>query len=294
MSNQDLAIANRILLEKFKSIVISGVVKDQNEKEIISDSEMPFIQEEFSDFIDKDGKVKSWLRARCLESAVASYGFEEYLKTLLGFRGSSPSKLAPINAMLVSNQIGRSLDPLIIKLLREQRNKKYLQFSKEKLETVTHVLNPTLDFTIMNTDTVFTVDELEKLRNILLEDAIERVFGSSFNEKNNILQPKLHLLGKAPEIDMQRLFDASKRHPKLRIELSKGTLIWKYGTEPSLFISKGSCYFNQLEVDSNDDSGRSKILRQFYLMTKVLSPEETFKRQIKLDEKQDGGNKKVD
>lgn len=270
VTEEDANLAKQVLLEKFKDLMRASIVDGKETSKAIKTSEREFVSRELADFIDKDGRVKQWLRARCLESVVASAGLEEYLNTLISFRGSSPSKMAPLNVLLVSNQISRALDPIAAKLLRDLQKKPNLAISKEKLNSLVTILSPTLDFSVSVNDVYFDVDEVERIRNLLLQIALEKMYSSMVEKELSEPFPRLRRIGKAPVFSFDRLALASERNSLLRVDFSRGILRWKYGTEPTIFLARGLCYCDQREIESGKTS-YDLVKRQYYLMKKVLT-----------------------
>lgn len=261
------------LLNEFKDLLVRSIVNSSEVKKqgIIKDSTQKFLLKELDDFIDKDGDVKQWLRARCLESVIASAGLNEYLKTLLSFRGSSPSKIAPLNIMFASSQIARALDPIVVRILKELYSRKRLSLSEQKLNALTAILSPTLNFSVAKSEVYFDVEEVEQLRNLLLEIALERFLSRPIQDvpRSAHKLPRLKPIGKAPDISFERLVDVSKNYANLNISLKKGVLQWQYGIEPTIFVKDGICFYDQLEVDSKG-IGYDLVKRQFYLMKKTI------------------------
>jgi len=257
-----------------KSIILGSEVK---KSEIKKNLKREPSKKELNDFVEKNGNAKQWLRARCLESVVTSVGLNEYLETLLAFRGSFPSRTAPLNLMFAVNQIVRALDPVAIRLLEELREKKRLNISNHHVDELIASLTPTSDFRVTKIESYFDASEVERLRNLLLEVALDKInIGSiqKFEKGPKILKWKA--LGKIPRISLRKLVNASNRYSNLDISIDKGILRWKYGSEPTIFVKNGTCYYDKLEIDSRRISYDS-VRKQFYLMKKALEGKEKIK-----------------
>lgn len=261
-SNQQLFEKLRDSLRQSILICSENGSKKQSSNEVSSEIEL-------NDFIEKNGKVKEWLRARCLESASASIGLDAYLQTLLSFRGSSPSTTSPVNLLFASNQIVRALDPIAVKLIGEHLQRSS-RVPKEKLRALLDVLKPKSDFTICEKDVYFDVDEVGYLRSLLLSDALERLHIPNFDKGETIeRRVNLEFLGQIPEISLERLREASKKNPSLRIVFTGGILQWKYGAEPTIYVHENRVFFDLSEIEKMNASYDS-VRRQFYLLKRAL------------------------
>lgn len=274
MIDEDERFMEQRLLHLFRYLLTSSIMGGSKaEKKAIYEgvSSQRFLLEELGDFVEKDGRIKQWVRARCLESVAASIGLDEYLRTLLIFRGSSPSRTAPLNLLFASNQISRALDPIVTRLLNELYSRKRLNLSEEKLDSLNAILNPSLDFTVSSSRVFFSVDELEQLRNNLLEIALERYDRFQLERAKSREEPqKLHPIGKVPELSLEKLIDVSKNYRNLTISLENGILRWQYGQEPPLFVKDGYCFFNQTELELRR-TDYDIVKKQFNLMKKAVS-----------------------
>lgn len=276
VSGENSSSMKNALLEKLEDLLIQSIVESfevRNQRTRRPSSEK-LVPEELKDFVDKDGKAKQWLRARCLESVVASSGLNEYLKTLLSYRGGSPSKIAPLNLMFASSQIARALDPIVVMLLEQLHMRKKLIVSRRKLDALIAILSPRLSFSVEKKEVYFDVDQVEQLRNLLLEIALEKFHPSSIQDTPRPARrsPRLRTLGKAPDVSLEKLIDISNDYPNLSISVEKGVLRWRYAKEPTIFVKNGFCFYDQLEVDSKK-IGHASVSRQFNLMKKVISKE---------------------
>ena len=262
------------LLQDFKNLLFRSIVESAGIKKRGNDkyNKKGFLARELEDFVDEDGNIKDWLRARCLESVIASVGLNEYLKTLLSFRGSSPSRIAPLSLMFSSSQISRALDPIVMRLLRQLHTRRKLTLSERKLDALISVLSPELNFRVADTEVYFDVDEVEHTRNLLLEIALEEFALQSIQKAPRATQrfQRLRKIGKAPTISLKNLVSSSKNYANLNISLQKGILQWKYSLEPTIIVKDGMCFYDQSEVESME-MGYDRARKQFYLMKKALS-----------------------
>ena len=228
--------------------------------------------EDLSDFIEKNGRAKEWLRARCLETAIASAGLDEYLSTILNFRGISPSKTSPINLMFASSQISRALDPIVVKLL-EDYSKRNIHIPKEKWDALLTILKPRLDFTVDIRDVYFDVDELGYLRNLLLSAALDKIVNVSDNcitDKNTHENgPILEFLEEVPGVTFEKLLEASKEYFGLKITIDRGILKWKYSQQPTIYIFENRAFFDLREM-KNTNASFDVVKRQIYLMKRAV------------------------
>lgn len=288
------------LLQDFKNLLFRSIVESAGIKKRGNDkyNKKGSLVRELEDFVDEDGNIKDWLRARCLESVIASVGLNEYLKTLLSFRGSSPSRIAPLSLMFSSSQISRALDPIVVRLLRQLHTRRKLTLSERKLDALISVLSPELNFRVADTEVYFDVDEVEHTRNLLLEIALEEFALQSIQKAPRATQrfQRLRKIGKAPTISLKNLVSSSKNYANLNVSLQKGILQWKYSLEPTIIVKDGMCFYDQSEVESME-MGYDRARKQFYLMKKALSKTMkpiTRKQNVYKEKKNDAQNNRTD
>ena len=273
MIDEKAVVKENKLLREFKDLLLQSVLRSFKPKGgTDKDSRArKSVSRQLAGFVDEDGNAKEWIRARCLESVVASAGLDEYLGKLVDYRGSSASRITPLNIMFASSQIARALDPIIVRLLEELWSRKRLEFSRWKFDALISILNPRLDFTVPTTEVNFDVHEVERLRNLLLEMALD-IFGS----RSSQLRPRsvhkfsqLKSLGKAPDFSLEKLIETSKKYTSLDVSLKAGVLRWQYGSEPSIYVKDGACFYDQMEISSKG-TGYNSVKKQLDLMKKAM------------------------